>query len=84
MKRLALLALLIPLLLPAPTMAQSARTPVTTATTRATTPPHLAKPKPATRSCPEFGAGFVRLEGSDTCVRIGGYLDIGTTTRGGR
>ena len=28
-------------------------------------------------SCSEFGAGFVRAPGSDTCVRIGGGVDIG-------
>lgn len=31
----------------------------------------------AAKSCAEFGAGFVKLEGSDTCVRIGGSLSIG-------
>ncbi|RIK98550.1 MAG: hypothetical protein DCC74_04425 [Proteobacteria bacterium] len=64
-------------------MAQSDRTPGAAA--RQAPSAHLAKPKPAVRSCAEFGAGFVRLEGSDTCVRIGGYLDVGTGIRhGGR
>ena len=42
--------------------------------------------KPADRgggmkACPEYGAGFYRLAGSDTCVRIGGSIgvDIGTS-----
>jgi hypothetical protein len=42
--------------------------------------------KPADRgggmkACPEYGAGFYRLTGSDTCVRIGGGVatDIGTS-----
>lgn len=30
-------------------------------------------PKP----CAEFGPGFVKLEGSDTCVRVGGGIGIG-------
>jgi hypothetical protein len=27
------------------------------------------------KSCPQYGAGFVQLPGSDTCVKIGGYVD---------
>jgi hypothetical protein len=33
-----------------------------------------AKPAPAVRACPEYGAGFVRLEGSPLCVRAGGSV----------
>ena len=35
-----------------------------------------------TKACPEYGAGFYRLAGSDTCVRIGGQIgvDVGTST----
>jgi hypothetical protein len=43
--------------------------------------------KPADRgtgmkACPEYGAGFYRLAGSDTCVRIGGSVnvDVGTSS----
>lgn len=39
------------------------------------------KPKPVARRpvtpCSEYGAGFVRMAGSDTCVRIGGSIDAG-------
>lgn len=28
-------------------------------------------------SCSEFGPGFVRAPGSDTCVRVGGGVDVG-------
>jgi hypothetical protein len=28
-------------------------------------------------ACAEYGAGFVKVEGSDTCVKIGGAIDIG-------
>jgi hypothetical protein len=28
-------------------------------------------------SCAAYGAGFVRVEGSDTCVKIGGAVSIG-------
>ena len=27
-------------------------------------------------SCAEYGAGFVRVEGSGTCVKVGGYMRI--------
>jgi hypothetical protein len=45
---------------------------------RVTTPPDrpIAKPRQAT-SCSQFGAGFVRAPGSDTCVHIGGGIDVG-------
>jgi len=49
---------------------------------------HATEPatKPVTRphstsSCSEFGAGFARLPGSDTCIRIGGSVSVGA---GGR
>lgn len=40
------------------------------------------KPKPAARQraaspCAEYGAGFLRMAGSDTCVRVGGSIDVG-------
>ena len=28
-------------------------------------------------SCAAYGAGFVKVEGTDTCVKIGGALSIG-------
>jgi hypothetical protein len=38
-----------------------------------------------TNSCAEFGPGFVRIEGSDTCMKIGGGIGIGGgVSRGGR
>jgi len=46
--------------------------------------PAPAKPgKAATgmKPCPEYGAGFYRLAGSNTCVRLGGGVatDVGVT-----
>ncbi|WP_336813698.1 hypothetical protein [Bosea sp. MMO-172] len=50
----------------------------------------LAKPAPkpgtaAARPCPEYGAGFVRLEGSTFCVRAGGAVraEFGKSSRSG-
>jgi hypothetical protein len=39
-------------------------------------PSGLAKSEPARRmkSCSTFGAGFVQIPGTDTCVKIGGYV----------
>ena len=44
----------------------------------------VAKPGGRTggmKPCPEYGAGFYRMDGSDTCARIGGGIgtDIGTS-----
>ncbi|MDZ4367243.1 MAG: hypothetical protein U0987_09505 [Afipia sp.] len=52
---------------------------------QATKPDHTAKQKPLARprtttSCSEFGAGFVRMPGSDSCVRFGGSVGIGVGT----
>jgi hypothetical protein len=32
-------------------------------------------------SCAAFGAGFVKVEGSDTCVKIGGAISVGASAR---
>ena len=48
-------------------------------------PPGLAKPQPAlrTKACSAFGAGFVQIPGSDTCVKIGGFVTVeGGVNRG--
>jgi Porin subfamily len=41
-------------------------------------PPGQAKPQPAlrTKGCSAFGAGFVQIPGSDTCVKIGGFVTV--------
>lgn len=46
--------------------------------------PAPAAPK-AARACPEYGAGFVRLEGSTFCVRAGGSVraEFGKSSRNG-
>lgn len=31
-------------------------------------------------ACSEFGAGFVRMPGSDSCIRFGGSVGIGVGT----
>jgi hypothetical protein len=47
-------------------------------------PSALAKSQPALRrkSCTAFGAGFAQIPGTDTCVKIGGYVTIDGTVNG--
>jgi len=33
-------------------------------------------------SCAAYGAGFVKVAGTDTCVKVGGSVGIGTSVRG--
>jgi len=46
--------------------------------------PNAAPPK-GSRPCPEYGAGFVRMEGSSFCVRLGGgvRVEFGKSSRNG-
>jgi hypothetical protein len=42
-------------------------------------PPHTAaKPSPAASAtpCAGYGAGFVKLPGSDACIKIGGWVSV--------
>jgi hypothetical protein len=39
------------------------------------------KGKASSNSCAAYGAGFVKLEGTDTCVQIGGYVSVGAGVR---
>ena len=44
------------------------------------------KPLPHKRSshaCAEYGAGFVRIEGTSTCMKIGGAVSVGAGVSGG-
>ena len=34
-------------------------------------------------SCAAYGAGFVKIEGTETCVKIGGAVSIGAGTSSG-
>ena len=53
------------------------------------TPPDAGKrlpSKPAARAnpCASFGPGFVRVEGTDTCVKLGGAVSVGGGFSSGR
>lgn len=49
-------------------------------------PPASAKPQSGLRikSCSAFGAGFVQLPGTDTCVKVGGFVTMESTVNHGR
>jgi hypothetical protein len=34
-------------------------------------------------ACAEFGAGFVRVEGTSTCMKIGGAIGVGAGVSSG-
>jgi hypothetical protein len=34
-------------------------------------------------SCAAYGAGFIKIEGSDTCIKIGGAVGVGAGTSAG-
>ncbi|MBR0871228.1 hypothetical protein JQ633_12725 [Bradyrhizobium tropiciagri] len=53
------------------------------------TPPDAGKtlaPKTTSRSnpCASFGPGFVKVEGTDTCVKLGGAVSVGAGMSGAR
>ena len=47
-------------------------------------PPRSSAPASGMKACPEYGAGFYKMAGSDTCVRIGGSVDVGVGMSGTR
>lgn len=45
-------------------------------------PAAKAKPAAPVKTCSAYGAGFVNLPGTDTCVKIGGWVTVeGSTSR---
>ena len=34
-------------------------------------------------SCAEYGAGFVKVEGTNTCMKVGGAVSVGAGVSGG-
>ncbi len=78
-------ALILSLLLAAATAsAQSIGEPIPGQTVgKSKNSPWNSAGKPA-RPCPEYGPGFVRLEGATACVRIGGSVSVeyGVGSRG--
>lgn len=46
-------------------------------------PPQVKAPvaQRSVKACTEYGAGFVRLEGTGSCVKIGGYVRAQRSTK---
>ncbi|MCA1453881.1 hypothetical protein I6F35_11720 [Bradyrhizobium sp. BRP22] len=68
--------ILIVALLPAIALAEQPKRPKSgkaTASTKSLPMKRAGRPG----ACAEYGAGFVKIEGSDTCIKIGGAIDIG-------
>jgi hypothetical protein len=42
------------------------------------------KPAGSGNACAAYGAGFVKVEGTDTCVKVGGAVSIGAGGSSGR
>lgn len=67
------------------TLAAIAMWPMLSARSAETTIPYgkparMIVPEHQADFCAAYGAGFVRLQGSDTCVKIGGHLRVDMTT----
>jgi len=39
------------------------------------------KGRASSNACAAYGAGFVKVEGTDTCVQIGGSISVGAGVR---
>src|SRR6202163_804357 len=50
---------------------------------QAADPPAKAKAVEYVRICSLYGAGFWFIPGTDTCIKLGGYLRVDTTFNGG-
>jgi hypothetical protein len=44
----------------------------------------VTRPKSPVNPCASYGANFVRLEGTDTCVKVGGAVRVETGAASGR
>jgi hypothetical protein len=56
-------------------LAQTLADPNRPASSSSPPPASASTAKTHPKSCPQYGAGFVQLPGSDACVKIGGYVD---------
>jgi len=63
------------LLIAAPACAQSTRPLKLDRATSAQSMP--VKPPKYDSSCAAYGAGFVKVDGTNTCVKIGGSISVG-------
>ncbi len=72
--------IIVAMLCATPALAESTR-PLkldTPATTDKSVPP---RGKASSNACAAYGPGFVKVEGTDTCVQIGGSISVGAGVR---
>jgi hypothetical protein len=43
--------------------------------------PAPLKGKASSNSCAAYGPGFVKIEGTDTCMQVGGSISVGARVR---
>ena len=60
--------------------AESSR-PLKLDTPAGTDRPAPLKGKASSNSCAAYGPGFVKVEGTDTCVQVGGSISVGAGVR---
>jgi hypothetical protein len=68
---------------PLPASAGSAGSSLLTPKVAASTKP-ASRPAATRNPCASYGANFVRVEGTDTCLKVGGALSVETGTSVGR
>jgi len=66
-----------------PAVAAVAEQPRPQKSRKAATPDKVLplKRSSSTNVCAEYGAGFVKIEGTDTCVQVGGSISVGAGVR---
>jgi hypothetical protein len=71
---------IVAMLCASPALAESAR-PLKLGTPVATDKPVPPQGKASSNGCAAYGPGFVKVEGTDTCVQIGGSISVGAGVR---
>jgi Porin subfamily len=72
--RIFAIAVLIALLPVVPALAQNKPATHKPATSNQPAAPTKAQPEKRAKACEEYGAGFKPIDGTGTCVKIGGYV----------
>jgi Porin subfamily len=75
-----LLLVIVAVLCASSALADSTR-PLKLDTPAGTDRPAPLKGKASANSCAAYGAGFVKIEGTDTCVQVGGSISVGAGVR---
>ena len=71
---------IVALLFASSALAESSR-PLKLDTPAGTDRPAPLKGKASSNSCAAYGAGFVKIEGTDTCLQVGGSISVGAGVR---